>query len=72
MTLYNLKHQLLGDKEGEPLSKPKKITTIELQNEIKDLNIQAEELRRQVYQLQLEKDVLEKAAEIIKKTRVSI
>lgn len=51
----------------EPLSKPKKITTIELQNEIKDLNIQAEELRRQVYQLQLEKDVLEKAAEIIKK-----
>ena len=67
MTLYNWKHQLLGDKEVEPLSKPKKITTIELQNEIKDLNIQAEELRRQVYQLQLEKDVLEKAAEIIKK-----
>lgn len=72
MTLYNWKHQLLGDKEVEPLSKPKKITTIELQNEIKDLNIQAEDLRRQVYQLQLEKDVLEKAAEIIKKTRVSI
>lgn len=67
MTLYNWKYQLLGDNEVEPLSKPKKITTIELQNEIKDLNIQAEELRRQVYQLQLEKDVLEKAAEIIKK-----
>ncbi len=65
MTLYNWKHKLLGDKEILPLSKH--TTSRDLQNEIKDLNIQAENLRRQIYKLQLEKDALEKAAEIIKK-----
>lgn len=60
MTLYNWKHQLLGDKEVEPLSKPKKITTIELQNEIKDLNIQAEELRRQVLSITVRKGCFRK------------
>lgn len=67
MTLYNWKRSLLGDKEVQPLRKSKKITATNLHDEIKELNIQAEELRRQVYQLQLEKDVLETAAEIIKK-----
>ena len=67
MTLYNWKHKLLGDKEVVPLPKIDKFTEGELNEEIKELNLQAAELRRQVYQLQLEKDVLEKAAEIIKK-----
>ncbi len=67
MTLYNWKHKLLGDKEVVPLPKIAKSTEEELKSEIKELNVKAEELRRQVYQLQLEKDVLEKAAEIIKK-----
>lgn len=67
MTLYNWKHKLLGDKEVPPLDKSKIMTDELLQNEIKELSTQAEELKRQVYQLKLEKDVLEKAAEILKK-----
>ena len=66
-SLYNWKHELLGDKDVSPMRKKKSTNTSELQEEIKVLNNQAEELRRQVYQLQLEKDVLEKAAEVIKK-----
>lgn len=42
-----------------PLPKIAKSTEEELKSEIKELNVQAEEFRRQVYQLQLEKDVLE-------------
>lgn len=38
-----------------------------LKQEIEQLHHEAEELQRQVYRLRLEKDVLEKAAEIIKK-----
>lgn len=49
------------------MPKKKKLEIVELQDEISSLTTQAEELRRHVYQLQLEKDVLEKAAEVIKK-----
>ena len=38
-----------------------------LKKEIEQLHSEAEELQRQVYRLRLEKDVLEKAADIIKK-----
>ena len=68
-SLYNWKHDLLGNKEVKPMPKKKKMDLSELQEEIETLNNQAEELRRRVYQLQLEKDVLEKAAEVIKKGR---
>lgn len=43
-----------------------------LKKEIEQLHSEAEELQRQVYRLRLEKDVLEKAAEIIKKMRASV
>lgn len=66
-SLYNWKNSLLGDKEVAPMPKKKKLEIVELQDEISSLTTQAEELRRHVYQLQLEKDVLEKAAEVIKK-----
>jgi len=66
-SLYNWKHKLLGDKEITPMKKKKPQSVEELKNEIKDLNTEAENLRKQVYRLQLEKDVLEKAAEVIKK-----
>lgn len=49
------------------MKKKKPQSVEELKNEIKDLNTEAESLRKQVYRLQLEKDVLEKAAEVIKK-----
>ena len=52
-SLYNWKHELLGDKDVSPMRKKKSTNTSELQEEIKVLNNQAEELRRQVYQLQL-------------------
>lgn len=66
-SLYNWKHELLGEKEVAPMQKNKNQSTADLQEEISELHIRSEELRRQVYQLQLEKDVLEKAAEVIKK-----
>lgn len=68
-SLYNWKHEMLGDKEINPMLKKKTLDIPELNAEINELNKQAEELKRQVYQLQLEKDVLEKAAEIIKKDK---
>ena len=42
-------------------------TVEELKDEISHLQGQTEELSQEVYRLQLERDVLEKAAEIIKK-----
>ena len=41
----------------------------ELHNEISRLTKEAEELKKQVFQLQLERDILDKAAEIIKKEK---
>lgn len=43
-----------------------------LKQEIEQLHHEVEELQRQVYRLRLEKNVLEKAAEIIKKMRASV
>ena len=39
----------------------------ELTSEVAALSVEAEELKKQVYRLKLEKDALQKAAEIIKK-----
>lgn len=41
--------------------------TKELHNEVVSLSAEAEELKKQIHRLQLEKDALQKAAEIIKK-----
>lgn len=53
-----------------------KVTTTDeinfLKREIEQLHSEAEEFQRQIYRLRLEKNVLEKAAEIIKKMRVSV
>lgn len=69
-TIYRWKKKILSDdnmintmkKQNSTSSDPEK-----LKLEIKELAAQAEELRKQVYHLQLEKDVLEKATELIKK-----
>lgn len=68
-SIYIWREQLLGKKEDIPIM-PKRETKTSadaLKDEIAELNNQAEELKKQIYRLQLEKDVLEKAAEIIKK-----
>lgn len=67
VSLYNWKYKLLGDKKIKPMPKCNKTNIEDLQDEIIKLRIQAEELKQQVYRLQLEKDVLEVASEIIKK-----
>lgn len=74
-SLYNWKHQLLP--EGSPTQMPKvnkhsapksqSDQIKELHNEVVSLSAEAEELKKQIHRLQLEKDALQKAAEIIKK-----
>ncbi len=73
-SVYNWAWDLLGKGNVSPMPKKKRdtkpITSEEvtsLKKEIEQLHGEAEELERQVYRLRLEKDVLEKAAEIIKK-----
>ena len=73
-SVYNWAWDLLGKGNVSPMPKKKPETTAvtqetvdSLKEEIKQLHNEAEELKRQVYRLQLEKDVLEKAAEILKK-----
>ena len=46
---------------------PKLATIEELQSQVNDLTKQARELKEEVFRLRVERDVLEKAAEVIKK-----
>ncbi len=62
LTLYNWKAKIVGT---EVL--PKMKNKVDESSEINDLCIKVNELQKEVYRLQLEKDVLEMAAEIIKK-----
>ena len=73
-TVYNCKWQLFG--KGDRISMPKKPSRsdkaaseeiAELRAEIDRLRKQKEDLDRQVYRLQLERDVLTVASEILKK-----
>ena len=73
-TLYNYKWRLFG--KGDRISMPKKTSRsdksaseeiAELRAEIDLLKKQKEELDRQVYRLQLERDVLTVASEVLKK-----
>ncbi|MBR1590066.1 MAG: IS3 family transposase [Acidaminococcaceae bacterium] len=73
-SVYNWAWHLLGKGNVSIMPQKKRasksITSEEvdsLKQEIEQLHLEAEELQRQVYRLRLEKDVLEKAAEIIKK-----
>lgn len=73
-SVYNWAWDLLGKGNASPMPKKKQgtmpVTSEEvesLKTEVEQLRGEAEELQRQVYRLRLEKDVLEKAAEIIKK-----
>ena len=73
-SVYNWAWNLLGKGNVSPMPKKKPDTTAvtqetvdSLKQEIEQLHNEAEALKRQVYRLQLEKDVLEKAAEILKK-----
>ena len=73
-SVYNWAWDLLGKGNVSPMSKKKldnttvtQETVDSLKQEIDQLHNEAEELKHQIYRLQLEKDVLEKAAEILKK-----
>lgn len=71
--MYDWKKRLLHKGDEHSMAKKKKKTEVAAQS-IEDLiterdrlNLQVLTLQRQVYRLQLEKDVLEKAAEVLKK-----
>ena len=73
-SVYNWAWDLLGKGNVSPMPKKKRDTksvtseeVASLKKEIEQLHSEAEELQRQVHRRRLEKDVLEKAAEIIKK-----
>ena len=68
-TLYNWKNELLGSERECTMKKQNQnsITNKSISNEKEELQLEVERLRKEVYQLQLEKDILEKAAELIKK-----
>ena len=77
-TLYNWKRQLLNEGCNRPmanrdkfpkssLDKDHKDQPVPLQSEREHLTKQVSELKQEIYRLKLERDILEKAAEIIKK-----
>ena len=74
VSLYNWKKQLVNDGSIPEVSKKRKTNNrsaseeiTELKDEISRLKKEAEILNQEVYHLRLERDVLEKAAELIKK-----
>lgn len=74
VSLYNWKQQLLSEEGIKPMHKHKKIQAqvsdvniSELQHQVDSLTQKAEDLQQQIYRMQLEKEALEKATEIIKK-----
>ena len=78
-SVYNWVWDLLGKGNVSPMPRKKPDTTAvaqdtvdTLKQEIENLHNEAEDLKRTVYRLQLEKDVLEKAVEILKKMRASV
>ena len=62
--LYNWKNDLLGKEDGSTLAKTK---IRPLPDDRDALIAEMESLKKQVYQLQMEKDILEATAEILKK-----
>lgn len=68
-TIYGWKKKMLGQKKTmkKVMASDKSTNMDDLKNEVEQLRHEAELLKKQVYRLQLEKAVLEKTAEIIKK-----
>ena len=69
-TLYNWKNDLLGKGESSIMPKGKNQDQ-SLSDDRDTLLAEVETLKRQIRRLKMEKDIYEKAAEIIKKTRAS-
>lgn len=78
--LYNWKRQLLKEGREPKMTKKDKVsntsTDVKHEGQITDLQAekehlikQVDELQKEIYRLQLERDILEKAAEIIKKEK---
>lgn len=76
--LYYWKNKLLSKEKAQKMAAKKetqpqlsceelKIQTVELRDEVSQLTQQIEELKRQVHRLDLEKAILETAAEVLKK-----
>lgn len=65
-TVYNWKEQLLDDERECKMKKDKQVCKL---NDKVKLNQEIEELKKEIYRLQLEKDILENATLIIKKDR---
>ena len=73
-TIYEWKRKLLGTEKIEPMSKKRDITfkkasesSNTLVDEKTELEQQVETLKKEVFRLQLERDILEKASELLKK-----
>ena len=72
-SIYQWARELLGEGSVSSMPKrnkaeePKPATIEELQSQVNDLTKQARELKDEVSRLRVERDVLEKAAEVIKK-----
>jgi transposase InsO family protein/transposase-like protein len=65
--LYDWKTQLLGKGMPERLEPEKEQSLEELRLEVDGLKAEAESLRKDVYRLRMERDILVKTAEIVKK-----
>lgn len=67
-TVYRWRDTLLSNKnlKKEPAANSLPQTISQLQDKVSRMTKEAEELKKQVFQLQLERDILEKAAELIK------
>ena len=63
-TLYNWKHQLLGPEAAASMKHQNKHPPI---SDLTELQQQVESLRRDIHQLQLERDIMKKANELLKK-----
>ena len=61
--MYNWKRKYISDSLNEQIQKDK----LKTNSEIDSLKEEISKLQKDIYQLRMEKDILEKAAELIKK-----
>ena len=66
--------EMAAKKKAQPLQSREELEAqaVELRDEVSQLTQQVEELKRQVHRLDLEKAILETAAEVLKKTRALV
>ena len=65
--LYSWKHKMLGNKQYKRRNKNLESTDKTLLKEVQRLRQEEQQLKEQIYRLQLERDALEAAANVIKK-----